>query len=70
MIDESKKYLIKVMKRDFYDKTFEKYINEKLAGDFAYEIALVISMAKEECIICGAYSEGSQLCDSCGECSQ
>jgi hypothetical protein len=41
-VDEAKEYLKSVCMCSFKDKTFETYIENTLAGDFAVEIANVI----------------------------
>lgn len=38
-IDAARSYLNRFMRKHFRDKTFTHYIDERLAGDFAYELA-------------------------------
>ena len=40
--DDARKILMQVMEKEFSDKTFSHYIQEKLAGDFAVEIARLL----------------------------
>lgn len=46
--EESRAYLIKFMRDNFTDKTFSRYINENLAGDFAYQMANAIAAVKRD----------------------
>ena len=47
-VDEAKEYLKSVCFYSFKDKTFESYIETKLAGDFAIEIANVLIREKNK----------------------
>ena len=41
-IQQSRDYLIDFMRENFTDKTFDFYISDVLAGDFACEMATII----------------------------
>ena len=41
-IDAARAYLTRFMRKHFRDKTFTDYIGERLAGDFAFELAKVL----------------------------
>lgn len=47
-IDESKEFLRHICNKHFNDKTFNHYIEARLAGDFACEIANYIKSALSE----------------------
>ena len=46
--DDARKILMQVMEKEFSDKTFSHYIQEKLAGDFAVEIATLLTERREK----------------------
>lgn len=41
-VGDAREFLIDVMENEFADKTFANYINTKLAGDYACEIAVLL----------------------------
>lgn len=46
-IDAAREYLTCFMRKHFKDKTFTRYIGERLAGDFAFEMAKALVMLEE-----------------------
>jgi hypothetical protein len=59
-------YLLKIQSECFFDRTFQDYIKNKLARDFAYEIAMLIARLKQECMACGEWcDEENGICDFC-----
>ncbi len=47
-IDQARNYLLNQMRGHFTDKTFSRYIQGKLAGDFAVEVASRITALEAE----------------------
>ena len=71
-IDNARAYLNFQSEHFFSDTTFTKYINEKLAGDFAFEIANLIHSLYDRNI--DSYKKGFHDCDyiktlPCDECN-
>jgi hypothetical protein len=47
-IQQSREYLIDFMRINFTDKTFDNYIENTLAGDFACELATIIERMRRK----------------------
>jgi len=74
--DKAREYLIENLLPKFSDSTFQDYVKNELAGDFAYQLAMYLKsqaqtqqteiQAKKFCSNCASFRSGDK-CHKCGE---